>query len=132
MFIPLTFARLLITICLSLLQFDSTIFVRVISFYYLKCFYVQLLHFKWELFQTLHACLKSYLVIVVVIIWQLDIQLPVQSVPITINVVSSNPADDEVYSKQHYVIKFVIDLRQVSVFLWVLWFPPLIKPTATI
>jgi predicted GNAT superfamily acetyltransferase len=29
--------------------------------------------------------------IVVVIVWELDLQLPVQSVPITINVVSSNP-----------------------------------------
>jgi hypothetical protein len=46
----------------------------------------------------------------------LDLQLPVQSVPITTKVVSSNPADGEVYSIQHYVIKFVNDLRQVSVF----------------
>jgi hypothetical protein len=32
---------------------------------------------------------------------------------------------------QHYVIKFVSDLRQVSGFLRVLWFPPPIKLTAT-
>jgi len=31
--------------------------------------------------------------------------------------VSSNPAHGEVYSIQHYVIKFVIDLRQVGAFL---------------
>jgi hypothetical protein len=37
-----------------------------------------------------------------------------QSVPITTNVVSSNHANDEVYSIQHYVIKFVSDLGQVS------------------
>ena len=30
--------------------------------------------------------------VVVVIVWWLDLQLPVQSMPITINVVSSNPA----------------------------------------
>ena len=30
---------------------------------------------------------------------------------------SSNPADEEVYSIQHYVLKFVIDLRQVGGFL---------------
>jgi hypothetical protein len=30
----------------------------------------------------------------------------------------------EVYSIQHYVIKFVSDLRQVNGFLWVLRFPP--------
>ena len=33
---------------------------------------------------------------------------------------------------QHYVIKFVSDLRQVGGFLRVLRFPPLIKLTATI
>ena len=44
------------------------------------------------------------------------IYLPVQSVPITTKVVSSNPAHGEVYSIQHHVIKFVSDLRQVSVF----------------
>jgi hypothetical protein len=31
-------------------------------------------------------------------------------------VVSSNPVHDEVYSIQHYVIKFVSDFRQVDVF----------------
>jgi hypothetical protein len=46
--------------------------------------------------------------------------------------VSLNPAHDEGYSIQHYVIKFVIDLRQVGGFLWVLRFPPPIKLTATI
>jgi hypothetical protein len=30
----------------------------------------------------------------------------------------------EVYSIQHYVIKFVSDLQQVGGFLQVLWFPP--------
>jgi hypothetical protein len=38
----------------------------------------------------------------------------------------------EVYSIQHYVIKFVSDLWQDSGFLRVLWFPPPIKLTATI
>ena len=39
--------------------------------------------------------------------------MPVQSVPITTKVVSSNPAHGEVYSILHYEIKFVSDLRQV-------------------
>ena len=47
--------------------------------------------------------------------------------PITTNVVSSNPIRREVYSIQHYVIKFVSDLQQVSGFLCVLRFPPPIK-----
>jgi hypothetical protein len=47
-----------------------------------------------------------------VIVWQLDIQLPVQSVPITTNVVSSNLAHGEVCSKQYVVIKFVSDFPQ--------------------
>jgi hypothetical protein len=38
----------------------------------------------------------------------------------------------EVYLIQHYVIKFVSDLRQVGGFLYVLYFPPPIKLTATI
>jgi hypothetical protein len=57
----------------------------------------------------------------------MDLQLPVQSVLITAKVVSLNPDHGEVYSIQHYVIKFVSDLRQVSGFLWVLWFSPPIK-----
>ena len=55
-----------------------------------------------------------------------------QSVPITTKVVSSNPVRGEVYLIQHYVIKFVPDLRQVSGFLRVLWFPRPIKLTAKI
>ena len=38
---------------------------------------------------------------------------------ITTNVASSNPSHDEVYSIQHYLIKFVSDLRQVGGFRWV-------------
>jgi len=41
--------------------------------------------------------------------------------------VNSNPTHGEVYSIQHYVIKFVNDLQQVSGFLWVPQFPPRIK-----
>jgi hypothetical protein len=37
-----------------------------------------------------------------------------QSVPITTKVVSSNPAHGEVYPIQHYVIKFVCEVRQVG------------------
>jgi len=42
-----------------------------------------------------------------------------QSVPITTKVVSSNPVHGELYWIQHYVIKFVSDLRQVHGFLLV-------------
>ena len=68
----------------------------------------------------------------VVVVWQLDLQLPMQSVPITTIVVSSNPAHGGMYSIQHYVIKFVSDLRQVGGFLRFLRFPPPMKLTATI
>ena len=54
----------------------------------------------------------------VVIVWQLDSELPIQSVPITTNVGSQNPAHDEVY------------LQPVGGFLRVLWFPTLIKIAA--
>ena len=43
-----------------------------------------------------------------------------ESVPITTNIVSLNSVQGEVYSIQHYVIKYVNDLRQVSAFLRVL------------
>ena len=66
------------------------------------------------------------------IVWWLDLQLPVQSVPITTQVVSLNPIHGEVYLIQRYVIKFVNDLPQVVDFLWVLRFPPPIKLTAMI
>ena len=33
-----------------------------------------------------------------VIVWQLDLQLPMQSVRVTTNVVSSNPTQGEVYN----------------------------------
>ena len=48
---------------------------------------------------------------------------------ITNKVVGSTPVHGEVYSVQHYVIKFVSDLRQVGGFLR---FPSSIKLTATI
>jgi hypothetical protein len=53
----------------------------------------------------------------------------VQSVPITTNVVSSNPAHGEVYSIHHYVFKFVSYLRQVGGFHRVLQFPSPLKLT---
>jgi hypothetical protein len=48
-------------------------------------------------------------------------QLPMHSVPITTDVVSSGRG------VHHYVIKFVSDLRQVGGFLRVLRFPPTTK-----
>ena len=50
-------------------------------------------------------------------IWELDLQLTVQLVPITTSIVNLNPAHGEVCSIQHTVIKFVSDLRQVCGFL---------------
>ena len=52
-----------------------------------------------------------------------------QSVPITNKVVSSNPIHVEVYSIQHYVIKFVSDLQQVSGFLRIHLHIPTYPPT---
>ena len=51
----------------------------------------------------------------VVVVWQLDLQLPMQSVPITTNM-SLVPVHGKVYSIQDYVIKFVRDLRWSVVF----------------
>ena len=56
-----------------------------------------------------------------------DLQLTMQSMPFTTNVLSSNLTRDEMYSIEHYVIKFACDLRHVGGFLRVLWFPARIK-----
>jgi hypothetical protein len=63
-----------------------------------------------------------------VIICELDLQLqlPMQSVPITTDVVISGR------DVQHYVVKLVSDLQQVGGFLRVLRFPLPIKLTAAI
>ena len=66
------------------------------------------------------------------IVCELILQLPMQSVHNKSKVMSSNPVHDDVYSIQHYVIKFVSDLRQVGGFIRVLRFPPQITLTATI
>ena len=65
--------------------------------------------------------------VVAVIVWQLDLQLPMQSVAITTAFESRSER-----GVQHYVIKFVRDLRQVGGFLRVLRFPSPIKLIATI
>ena len=70
--------------------------------------------------------------VVVVIVWYFDLQLLMESVPINTNIVSSNPAHVEVYSIQHYVIKFVNDLRQICGFSLCIPVSPSIKLTATI
>jgi hypothetical protein len=63
------------------------------------------------------------------IVRQLDLQLPMLSVTIIINIVNLNPAHGEVCSILHFVIKFVGHLRQVDGFLQ---FPQLIKLTGTV
>jgi len=50
-----------------------------------------------------------------------------QSVPVTINIVSLNHVQGAGYPIQHYVIKFVSDKRRIGGFLRALWFPPLIN-----
>jgi len=52
--------------------------------------------------------------------------VPVHSVPITTKVVSLNLVHCEMYSIQHYVIKFVSDLLMIF-----LRYPPPIKRTVT-
>jgi len=56
----------------------------------------------------------------------------IQSVPLATKIVSLNPVHGEVYLIQHYVIKFVSALRQVSSFLLGFRFPPKLKMTTTI
>jgi hypothetical protein len=69
--------------------------------------------------------------VMVLIVFYLDLQLPMQSVPITTKCEFESRSGN-VYSIQHYVIKFVSDLRHVGRFLGVLQFRPPIKLIATI
>jgi hypothetical protein len=57
----------------------------------------------------------------VVIVWQLDLQLPMQLVPITTKIVSLNPNHGKVYLIQHYVLK---SLSVTCSTLAGLWFSP--------
>ena len=50
----------------------------------------------------------------VVIAWKLDLQLPVQSVPITTKVMSSNPGHGDLYSIQYYVRQLLATGRWFS------------------
>ena len=50
----------------------------------------------------------------VVLAWKLDLQLPVQSVPITTKVMSSNPVHGDVYSIQYYVRQLLATGRWFS------------------
>jgi hypothetical protein len=101
--------------------------------------YLHLKLMKQCIYTLKHLRFFIMLIIVgaVVIVLLLDLQLPMQSVSITTNVVSSNPAQvrctryniiwsslsvtcdrSVVFSIQHKMIKFISDLRQVGDFLY--------------
>ena len=85
--------------------------------------------------QTFFAEKGKYIICHLVILrfrYNFNLQLPMQSVPITTKALSSRPVYGDVYSIQCYVKKFVSDFRQVGGFLRELWFPPPIKLTAMI
>ena len=73
-------------------------------------------HMRWIFFYQWRHILEMFRVL----------SLILGAVVLRTEIVSSNPAYGEVYSMQHYVIKFVSD------FFRVLQFPPTIKLTATI
>jgi hypothetical protein len=89
---------------------------------YCCCIYFRWCQFSWLDRNKLRCSLTFELVVLVhandssCYLYLMGFQLPVQSVPITTNVVNSNPVHGEVYSIQHYVIKFVRELRQVCGF----------------
>ena len=92
------------------------------------CYYYCCLLKKEKVSNTCN--ISIFRAVVAVNVWYSDLQLlPVQSVSISTEAVSSNPAHGEVHSIQHYTMKFVRNLRQVSDFLR---FPLPIKLTTTI
>ena len=82
---------------------------------------INIIVFQWGFWKDYER--QPIVTVVVVIVWKLDLQLPIQPMPTTTNVVISNPAHEEVHLIQHYVIKFVSDLRQVDGFIQVFLFP---------
>ena len=61
--------------------------------------------------------------VLVVIVWYLDLNLPIQSLPITTKSCEFESYSGKVYLIQLHVIKFVCDLQLVDGFPQVLWFP---------
>jgi hypothetical protein len=72
---------------------------------------------KWQISWLFNMVLNDTFNNISVIPWQLS----------PLKVVSSNTVHGEVYSIQHYVIKFVSDLQEVGGLLQLLRFPPPIK-----
>ena len=97
---------------------------RLINFYHYSQFTKSLVQDYFVLLNILEGA-----VVVGIVYGSWIYKLPMRSVPITTKVVNLNPAQGEMYSLQHYVIKFVSDLRQVGGSLRVLGFPPPIKLT---
>jgi len=81
-----------------------------------------------KLLCTVHANI-SFQVFAKKLIHLISTDLVIQCTTYVWNIQRKN---SEVYSIQHYVIKFVIDLWQVGGFLWVLRIPPSIKLDTTI
>ena len=65
-----------------------------------------------KILSKLHSS-KICWAVMVVIVWYLDLQLPLQLMPMTTKVVSSNSVHGKVCSIQHYVIKSVTCVRSV-------------------
>jgi hypothetical protein len=81
----------------------------------------------WLTLLIIFLCVDLYLYVSKIFFMWIRLALHLGTVPITTKVVSSNPLHGEMHTIQHYVIKFVSDLRQVDDFLRVLRFPPPIK-----
>jgi hypothetical protein len=79
---------------------ENQMFVRIFSFHYLIWCY-NYLHSEYLIIPLI-----KWGAIVVVVVCKLELQLPVQTGPISTKV-SSNLVHGEVYSIQHYVIKLV-------------------------
>jgi hypothetical protein len=64
-------------------------------------------------------CNPGAVLVIIIIIWKLDLQLPVHSVPITTNVVSSNPAQARCTSGLRVrVMVFNVIFNNISAISW--------------
>jgi hypothetical protein len=115
-----------------ILGWSTTLYMIFVSFRISTWLLGQIMLTDWLKFEksvNATACYRDSFFLIEaampVIIWYLNLQLPVQSVPITTKVVSSSSVHGEVYLIQHYVLKWPVTGR---------WFSPCtppIKLTAT-
>ena len=113
-------------------KFRDHLLLLVLPTFFPCCVIFGIPQHQLDIFIRSHIGSNITQAVVVVIVWYMDLQLKKQSVPITTEIVSSNPAHGEMYLKQHYVIMLSVTCDMSVVSFLAFRFPPPIKLTTTI